>query len=506
VDSLVLFRDWNDTTGLDLSSWVDVENGGFNPGDVGTHSPVFTTGAYASGLGETYIAEARGNRVMPIGLAVQGSTRDDLNAQFRMIRERLDGQAPILAWTPEGAASATYFRVLYGRLLGSERYDYRRERSLWARRVLEVTCTPFGEGQRRSAAGVGANPWYPSVAGAGASGAMPSNPVIFALPSVGGDRPAAFRMAFTQASAASALPHMQGLVWGLIPTASWNPGLYTVGASVLRSFGQGGPTLATTNPMVPGGAYNSWHGTHSFPTGPMFYAHNFSQSGSANRGPVGMYRVLLVARCRSDVAGWGKAYLRQGNAGRVAVATFAGYGTHFQALDMGDFELYGAGGATPDPIWYVGFERATTASALVGGAGSAFFDTAAIVTVPRSWGGGWFSQRTEPRSMGDSALFVLDGLEPERGVLSGWATGATMAAAVPFAPTFLAGPVNYRGDSLEIPYQPSNGTFVPASHMHMVAYLVRGIRESVASGIYGQLSVVRPQLHLFTMDRYTFAK
>lgn len=275
MDTLILYRDDADTTGLDLSSYVDVQNGGIQPGDGATRDPVWADGQL--GYGQQLLRVSIKNRPFTVQLLLSGASRDATLALQRDIELRLRGARPTMAWTPDGATSATWLRIRHGRVVGDERYDERREgQTFYAQRTMLTVCEPYGLGSRSigTRAPVVAGPTGPGWASVSVSsgrwaGVAPSNPGYGMLPSLGGDAEQFWRIHVKGTMTASQSPggfsgtgyRVAAVVWGIMPTPYSVAGL-TAGSAVPTAarmqwtYGTAmGPTAHLADPWAPGGGY-----------------------------------------------------------------------------------------------------------------------------------------------------------------------------------------------------------------------------------------------------------
>lgn len=497
ADTLVLYRDGADS-GLDLSAYVDVANGGINPGDADVRQPVWA-GA-PGGYGSPLIAERLGNREFTVQVLFSASTRDGLLGLFRQVKERLDGDDPHVSWTPEGASSATTFRIRYGRLLGSDRYDYAREVRLYARRLLALSCAPWGEGSRRRGSDLTVH--APTLHGF-ASSVSPSNPAAFPMPSVGGDAPAAVRWAFGHGShASSQTPQYAGFAFGLTWQPSFLPAWLSGGASMIRAWDGTtyGPTAYVADAFAPGGGQAvQLSGTYrasgqTLPFARVVSYHRGSLASYMHAAPwPGRYRMFLSARTRSTHIGFVTLQARDAYGNVGPVATPAHVPSAWQWLDLGDVMV------KPDQTdLYVGVRYATgatfaqtLASNLVA---SPVVNISAVALVPKDVGYGQI-RHTGQENLA-SMWWVVDGIEADRQLRAG---GPLPIASVAAQPVAQSSGWNYDlgfvGDRPQAPYTPSGVATGPVA-------VVLGIRSNpTAHRATDRVGVVLMQL-----DRYVFAK
>lgn len=208
MDTIKLWRDDADVTGLDISQWVDVQ-AGIDPGDEAVRVPVY--GGSDVGYGRHLAYVGTRERTFTIPLLLDAASTDELAALQASIEGVIGGRRPHLSWQREGASSATWWRVRYGAVLGSSRYDQKMEaQTIHARRVLTLVLEPFGTGSRVvSPPPVWTGPtgpgWALSSAAAGPRFAWsPSNPAVGQLPSIGGDAEVRWRIAVQATSASGA--------------------------------------------------------------------------------------------------------------------------------------------------------------------------------------------------------------------------------------------------------------------------------------------------------------
>ncbi len=500
ADTIILYRDQADA-GLDLSTYVDVEGGGIDPGDAAIEEAVFVDGKTSTGFGPVLAGRRAANRPFLVNLLLSASTRDALLGLHRVIRERLDGNAPMLEWKQEGAASSTFFPIKYGRLLGSDRYDYKRERVRVAKRLLELTCSPMGEGTRRTASTLVS---YVASGAGWASGFAPSNPAAFPLPSVGGDLPAGVRLAFYH-GAGPTLARWGGFAWGLTWQPSYCPAFLSGGASMLRMWDGTlyGPTSYLAASGIAGGATNgaAWATGLALQMVPTFDATGanlpFAQIVRENKATLGSYaaqapwpgryRAFILGRHRYLTSS-GAAQLRMKDAfGNVGpVATMAGP-SHFAWHDMGDMLV----GATALDFRVSARIPSGYASPLA----SPGVNIAAVALVPRDVQFGLF-QHTSYDELATMA-WVIDGLEVEQAMAAGGRIGIGSIAHVPLrsASGAWSYEMPYMGRRPVAPYTPSGVATAP----NMVVLGIAAPGEPMEPE-------KRPAVRVIIQDRYRFAK
>lgn len=212
ADTLVIFRDDQDSTGLDISDYVDLDRGGIDPGDGPAREPVFTGGA--QGYGQLLSHVQVNNRVFQAALLLSASSTDALGGLAQRIETIVGGRRAWIRWQREGATAPTWYRVRFGRLVGDTRYDQKLEaQTFHGRRQLVAQVEPYGTGQRIRWADAASNglpvlagPTGPnwSQAAAGTYGVAgrnfaslftEANPAVGMIPSVGGDGPIMLRVA-----------------------------------------------------------------------------------------------------------------------------------------------------------------------------------------------------------------------------------------------------------------------------------------------------------------------
>ena len=501
-DTLVLYRDESDT-GLDLSSFVDVEEGGIDPGDAAIREPVWVDAATSTGYGAGLAGERLANRPFLVALLLSGATRDALLARFREIQERLDGPRCFLEWRPQDATSSTWYRVRYGRLLGSERYDVRRERARVAKRLLQLDCSPYGEGNRRRASNLSTT----LASGLGwASSLAPSNPAVVSVASVGGDVPAAMRLAFSH-GAGPTLARWSGFAWGLTYQPSYLPAFLTGGASLLgaRDGTAYGPTAYLAASGIVGGATNgaAWAtglaaqflATYAVSgAAPPYYTIVNSVKGSmASYGisaPVaGRYRAYLAARYRS-ASHPVRVRLRDPYSNIGPVATIGGAvdgASAFRWYDMGDVQV------GPTSLAFAISALVSSGMATVVSASPAL-NVAGLALIPRDVQFGVF-QHTSYDELATLA-WIVDGIETEGPVLAGGRVGVGSVAHVPLAgSTSWSYEQPYMGRRPVLPYTPLGVATGP----FLVLLGLSALGEPVEPE-------KRPALRYALVDRYVFAK
>lgn len=489
ADTLILYRDATDT-GLDLSSYVDVENGGINPGDAAIEEGVFVESATAAGWGAPFAGRRRANRPFLVNLILSAATRDALHGLFRSITERLDGACPNIEWRPEGASSSTYFVVRYGRLIGSDRYDYRRERARFARRLLELTCIPGGEGARRTGTALSAV----RATGLGwASSLAPSNPGAFPLPSVGGDLPAGLRVAFSHG--AGDTWEWSGFAWGLTYQATFAAGFLTAGASLLQMYDGTayGPTSAIVASGIAGGAGATGRALQMVPTfgdanndvpfAGIVYEDALASYPYPNPGK---YRAFLLGRHRfSDNAGAAQIRLRDGFGNVGGVATMNGP-SHFSWHDMGDVAV--------GPTVLEFYVSAKIPAGMASPVASPAVNIAALALIPRDVQYGYF-RHTSTEDLA-TAAWVVDGIEVDQPLAAG---GRIALASVSHTPLRTSPAWTYEmpyvGRRPVAPYTPSGVATAPLM-------VVLGIPAPGETQTPNQ----RPAVRVVQLDRYRFAK
>lgn len=501
ADTFILYRDQADS-GLDLGAYVDVANGGLNPGDGEIEQPVFIDGKTSTGFGPVLAGVQKQNRMFTANLLLNASTKDGLLALFRGIRERLDGGSPYLEWRSEGASSSTFYPIKYGRLLGSDRYDFNRERVRFARRFLELNCSPVGEGNARTAASLTAV----RASGAGwASSLAPSNPGAFPLPSVGGDLPAGLRLAFSH-GAGPTLARWGGFAYGLTWQPSYCPAFLTGGASFLRMWDGTlyGPTSYLLASGIVGGATSV---SAAYATGqalqivPTFDAtgvnipfvqivnENKATMGSyaANAPWPGRYRAFILGRHRYlSASGVAQLRIRDGFANVGPVATMAGP-SHFAWHDMGDVLI----GATMLDLRVSARIPSGYASPLA----SPGVNIAAVALIPRDVQYGIF-QHTSYDELATMA-WIVDGLEVERAMAAGGRVGIGSITHVPLrsASGAWAYEMPFMGRRPQAPYTPSG-----------VATMPNVVVLGIAAPGEPMEPEKRPAARFVLQDRYRFAK
>lgn len=323
-DTLKIYRDDTDTTGLDLSSYVDITEGGINPGDESVREPVMSQGSL--GYGEQVVHVRMSARPFTVALLLAGSSQDTLAALQQSIEGYLAGARPVIEWARQGASSSTWFRVRYGRVLGDARYDQKREsQTRYAKRLMVVTAEPYGTGSRVLAANVPVvSP--PTGAGwasaAGPIGVAPSNPALGMLPSIGGDAPVRWRIGFgaTGASAAgdgfSATGIFPGrIAAGLTATPYSITGLNAASAQspttarIRHAYGTAmGPTTYIADDWAPGGFALQFTGTRlgsgaQIPLNDAAGPALITGAWAPTAPPPGLYRLYAAIRSRQHTTG-----------------------------------------------------------------------------------------------------------------------------------------------------------------------------------------------------------
>lgn len=327
-DTLKLYRDDSDTSGLDLSSYVDLTEGGINPGDEATRQPVYSQGSL--GYGEQLVHVQTKARPFTAALLLFGSSVDALGALQQTIEGYLVGARPVIEWARQGATSSTWFRVRYGRVLGDARYDQKREsQTRYGKRLLVLTVEPFGTGSRVLAStAVGSAPVTAGPTGAGwasfanttnaVAAVAPSNPAIGALPSIGGDAPVRWRIGIS-ATAASPMGDAF-LATGIFPgkvvagisatpysVVGFNAASSVTGSSNRMKHSSGtamGPTSYFTDPWSPGGGFalqftGSLIGSgQQIPLGQSLVLGGFFPSAP----PPGLYRLFAAVRVQQHTS------------------------------------------------------------------------------------------------------------------------------------------------------------------------------------------------------------
>lgn len=328
-DTLKLYRDDADTAGLDLSSYVDVNEGGINPGDEATREPVFSQGSL--GYGEQLVHVQTKARPFTVALLLSAATVDALGALQQTIEGYLGGARPMIEWARQGASSSTWFRVRYGRLIGDARYDQKREsQTRYGKRLMVLTTEPFGTGARvrstnsgTASAPVIAAPTGPgwasgALTGGNIAGIAPSNPAIGALPSIGGDAPVRWRIGI---GATGASPLGDGFsATGIFPgravagitataysVAGWNAGSNVSPTTSRMNHFAGtllGPTSYLTDPWAPGGGFALQFTGSRIGSGAQIPLTNAKLLGAfaPTAPPAGLYRLFGCIRVRQDTA------------------------------------------------------------------------------------------------------------------------------------------------------------------------------------------------------------
>ena len=518
MDTLVLYRDGADATGLDLSQWVDVDQGGINPGDADVRQAVWA--GNASSYGSALAGETVANRNVDVQLLIDGTTPDELAALQRQIKERLDGSSPHLAWTREGATRTAHFRIRYGRLLGSERYDQRREaQTVHARRLLALVCAPYAEANRRRtddlvvqwATGAGWTTW------ASGAGISPSNPAFTGpLPSVGGDVEAAMRLLVGVATTAgSGGANLSAYAWGLTRQASYLPFYMSAGAPGPHASGgatftsgflyytegtKTGPTTVGSFPLAPGGGKflmftGTYKGTSNLAIFHTITDHQegFTQAASYNHAipNPGRYRVWLAARSMTNFNEF-LVRLRDRN-GEVTLATIIAGPSGFRWYDMGDHVALSRA-----QKWEVAVQRATLSGTLYA---SPALHIAGIALIPKDIGYGHLqTQQLYVNAMG-ARLGILDGVEADQPLSWGLGNASTFPTnftQVPLASQFQVNGGEYRGDRPMLPYTPSGGA---GTSLHMVVL----INTDNLNSPFGPNDALKAAVGWVLQDRYTFS-
>lgn len=497
ADTLILYRDQNDA-GLDLSAYVDVAGGGINPGDGEIITGVFIDGKTSTGFGPVLAGSQRSNRAFQVPLLLSGSTRDALIGLIRVIQERLDGAAPMVEWKQDGASASTFFPVKFGRILGSERYDFYRERVRVAKRLLDLVCSPAGEGTRRTAASLVS---YVASGAGWASSLAPSNPAAFPLPSIGGDLPAGFRIAVSHGGGPTRT-RWGGFAWGLTWQPSYCAGFLTGGASYLRMWDGTlyGPTSYLAASGIPGGAATAIQGqavqiipTYEATGANVPYVQIVNESlatiaSYAAQAPwPGRYRAYVLGRDRMAVAG-DRVQLRLrdpfGNVGPVATM---GGPSVFSWLDMGDVIV----GATALDFRVQARIPSTATVPLA----SPAVNIAAVALIPRDVLFGQFNHTTYDDVA--TMAWIVDGLEVEKPFAAGGRIGVGSITSVPIraASGAWAYEMPYLGRRPQAPYTPSGVATGPLL---------------VALGFAAPGEEMQPEKRLAVrfvlQDRYRFAK
>lgn len=288
ADTLVIFRDDKDSTGLDISDYVDVDRGGIDPGDGPAREPVFTGGA--QGYGQLLSHVQVNNRVFQAALLLSASSTDALGGLAQRIETILGGRRAWIQWTREGASAATWYRVRFGRLVGDNRYDQKMEaQTFHGRRQLVAQVEPYGIGGRTRYSDVVASSFPvlhgPTGAQWGAMGSYAvatrnfaslfteANPAVGIVPSIGGDGPRMLRVIVSATSPSEPLvagigsfvnlsqvflgfsrsgrsPVLSAASAGTALGNNWTP-LYRLGHQSTAY----GPTSWGTDPWSPGGGY-----------------------------------------------------------------------------------------------------------------------------------------------------------------------------------------------------------------------------------------------------------
>lgn len=321
-DTLKLYRDDADVTGIDLSSYVDVAEGGINPGDEGVRQPILSQGTL--GYGEQLVYVQTKARAFTVNLLLNASSQDTLAALQQVIETTLVGARPQIEWQRQGATASTWFRIRHGRVLGDARYDQKREsQTRYAKRVLALIVEPFGSGSRISTVAGATAPVMapPTGAGwassAGPVGVAPSNPALGLLPSIGGDAPVRWRLGV---GATTASPAGDGFnATGFFPgrfAAGVTATPYSVGGlnaassqpSGSRIYFNGGtalgPTSYLTDPWSPGGGFALQFTGTRLGSGAQIDMTNALIKGvwAPSAPPRGLYRLFAAIRVRQDTA------------------------------------------------------------------------------------------------------------------------------------------------------------------------------------------------------------
>lgn len=541
ADTLVIYRDDHDTTGLDISAYVDVAQGGIDPGDGPAREPVFSGGPHGYGQQLSHVEHR--NRVFQCPLLLEGADHDALNGLAQAIETHLGGRRAWLHWTREGASSGTWYRVKYGRLVGDSRYDQKLEaQTAKGRRHLIAQVDPYGVGTRMlytahlglasmpiigGPTDPGGNQWVPAtgirMAAATrnfASLFTESNPAIGQVPSIGGDGPRMLRVA-VRASAASIVNQLQiGSAFGLqqvvvgFSRIPYSPVLSAASsASSAQAPGhyrlqhlstQYGPTALGTDPWSPGGGYFvRCPGTRMATTGliplmttPFTFARGRpSVWPSVQYDGPDVFRMFACIRTRQHTTAGssvpGRVQFEYSNV-RGPIATLAMRSpSQWIWYDLGEMPYFGFYG---EGISGIGFEQPTGFTGLA----SFNFEIAAIAGLP-----------ADSLFRIDAGHAVFD--DDEIGVLSD-SDGPLTAAGDLNTTTFVTGywdestgRSGIAGDLVgEIPVLPPQGT-PAASPMWIVALALRGnpIGQTGTVTHHGRESVL---VRIGAYDRYTWAK
>ena len=325
-DTLILYRDDTDNSGLNLSSYVDLDSGGIDPGDEEVREPVMSAGGL--GYGEQLVYERVHSRPFTVALLLNAASPDALGALQQTIERTLRGAAPVVSWKRQGATATTFWRIRHGRVLGSARYDQKMEAQTFnGRRTLALICEPFGTGSRHLASAVPVTvgptgPGWASIAPFSSPFSVaPSNPAVGLLPSIGGDAPVLWRIAIG-ATAASPMGDAfvstgmfpQKVVAGLTATP-FTPFGYNAAASLTHVAGtQTGPTAYITDPWSPAvnalgtGLALGFNGSHlasgqSISLGGNVGLLNPAGGGGPTAYPPGLYRAFACVRAQQHTSG-----------------------------------------------------------------------------------------------------------------------------------------------------------------------------------------------------------
>lgn len=365
-DVLRLYSGDDDTTGLDLSTYVDVAEGGINPGDEATRSPVMSQGSL--GYGEQVVHVQVKARPFTVALLLNADSVDAVGALQQRIETYLASARAAIEWRRQGAAASTWFRIRYGRVLGDARYDHKREsQTRHAKRVLALIVEPFGTGSRlRYITGVGTAPVMHPPTGAGwasaqsfaagvAVGIAPSNPAMGQLPSIGGDSPVRWRIAVGGTAASPGGDG--GVATGFFPgrvVCGISATAYSVGglnaatsqpttARIRHNAGTlMGPTAYLADPWSPGGGYAlQFTGTRLGSGAQIDLAQALVNGAWAPTAPPpGLYRLFAAIRSRQHTTAGSSVPARaqvQSDGIRGPVATLALRSpSQYAWYDMGD--------------------------------------------------------------------------------------------------------------------------------------------------------------------------
>ena len=508
ADTLVLYRDDADATGLDLSSYVDIAAGGINPGDEETREPVLSAGSL--GYGQQLVTATLKARPFTAALLISATSADTLAALWQSIEAYLAGSRPQIEWRRQGASSSTWFRVRYGRLLGSARYDQRLESQAWAaKRVMALLVEPHGAGARMAfPAPVWAGPTGPGWASAGQGGLTmvgiaPSNPAIGRLPSIGGDAPVRWRVgiAATGASAAGAGYLATGffagrVIAGLTATPYSAIGLNAASGQASSAWRlaavstAAGPTSYVTDPWSPGGGFAlQFMGTRTGSGVAIDTSAGLSGAWAPSAPPPGLYRVFAAIRARQNTSGGSAVPARaqlssQGIRGPVATLALRSP-SQWAWYDMGD-----VADLTSLSIGF-GFPTGFTAAA------SPAFNLAALAAIPkmeRYWEinnpyGVAAANHLAVSADGDNGITPV-GIEGE---LSSWSLHRI---------DNLTRRSSLRGDLPITPPAASGAT----SAWYIVALAIRDSESLGAAATQSHHSLENVVIGLAAWDRYTFAK